>query len=153
MLLGFFVTGGAANFGWVGYAPLSDAIYSPGAGADLWIGVLMLTGFSAIFTGVNICATVFYLRAPGLTLFRMPIFTWNLLVESILILLAFPVLTAGLVMLYSDRHLGTHIYTVVGGGSPVLWQHIFWFWGHPEVYILALPFLGFVSEIIPVFSK
>ena len=153
MLLGFFVTGGAANFGWVGYAPLSDAIYSPGAGADLWIGGLMLTGFSAIFTGVNICATVFYLRAPGMTLFRMPIFTWNLLVVSILILLAFPVLTAGLVMLYCDRHLGTHIYTVVGGGSPVLWQHIFWFWGHPEVYILALPFFGMVTEIIPVFSK
>jgi len=153
MLLGFFTSEGAANFGWVAYTPLSDAVQAPGYGTDLWIGGLILTGFSAIFTGVNICATVFYLRAPGMTLFRMPIFTWNLLVVSILILLAFPVLTAGLVMLYADRHFGTHIYSVAGGGVPVLWQHIFWFWGHPEVYILALPFFGMVTEIIPVFSK
>ena len=153
MLLGFFTSEGAANFGWVAYTPLSDAIQAPGYCTDLWIGGLILTGFSAIFTGVNICATVFYLRAPGMTLFRMPIFTWNLLVVSILILLAFPVLTAGLVMLYADRHFGTHIYSVTGGGVPVLWQHIFWFWGHPEVYILALPFFGMVTEIIPVFSK
>jgi len=153
MLLGFVTAGGAADFGWVGYAPLSNAIYSPGAGADLWIAALMLTGFSAIFTGVNLCATVFYLRAPGMTMFRMPIFTWNLLVVGILILLAFPVLTAGLVMLYCDRHFGTHIYTVPGGGVPVLWQHIFWFWGHPEVYILALPFFGMVTEVIAAMSK
>jgi len=153
MLLGFVVAGGAADFGWVGYAPLSNALYSPGAGADLWIAALLLTGFSAIFTGVNLCATVFYLRAPGMTMFRMPIFTWNLLVVGILILLAFPVLTAGLVMLYCDRHFGTHIYTVHGGGVPVLWQHIFWFWGHPEVYILALPFFGMVTEVIAAFSK
>ena len=153
MLLGFFTAGGAANFGWVGYAPLSNAVNAPGAGADLWIGALILTGFSAIFTGVNLVATIFYLRAPGMTMFRMPIFTWNMLVTGILILLAFPVLTAGLVMLYCDRHFGTHIYDANGGGSPVLWQHIFWFWGHPEVYILALPFFGMVTEIIPVFSK
>jgi cytochrome c oxidase subunit I len=153
MLLGFFVSGGAAAFGWVGYAPLSNAIYSPGAGADLWIAALLLTGFSAIFTGVNICATVFYLRAPGMTMFRMPIFTWNMLVVGILILLAFPVLTAGLIMLYADRHFGTHIYTTSGGGVPVLWQHIFWFWGHPEVYILALPFFGMATEVIAVFSR
>jgi cytochrome c oxidase subunit 1 len=153
MLLGFFTSGGAANFGWVGYAPLSNALNAPGAGADLWIGALILTGFSAIFTGVNLVATIFYLRAPGMTMFRMPIFTWNMLVTGILILLAFPVLTAGLVMLYCDRHFGTHIYDANGGGSPVLWQHIFWFWGHPEVYILALPFFGMVTEIIPVFSK
>jgi len=153
MLLGFFTAGGAANFGWVGYAPLSNAVNAPGAEADLWIGALILTGFSAIFTGVNLVATIFYLRAPGMTMFRMPIFTWNMLVTGILILLAFPVLTAGLVMLYCDRHFGTHIYDANGGGSPVLWQHIFWFWGHPEVYILALPFFGMVTEIIPVFSK
>jgi len=153
MLLGFVVAGGAADFGWVGYAPLSNAIYSPGAGADLWIAALLLTGFSAIFTGVNLCATIFYLRAPGMTMFRMPIFTWNMLATGILILLAFPVLTAGLIMLYCDRHFGTHIFTVPGGGVPVLWQHIFWFWGHPEVYILALPFFGVVTEVIAVFSK
>ena len=153
MLLGFFVSGGPAAFGWVGYAPLTSAINAPGAGPDLWIGALMLTGFSAIFSGVNLVATIFYLRAPGMTLFRMPIFTWNMLVTGILILLAFPVLTAGLVMLYCDRHFGTHIFEVQGGGVPLLWQHIFWFWGHPEVYILALPFFGMVTEIIPVFSK
>ena len=153
MLLGFTVAGGAANFGWVGYAPLSDALNAPGAGADLWIGALLLTGFSAIFTGVNLVATIFYLRAPGMTMFRMPIFTWNMLVTGILILLAFPVLTAGLVMLYADRHFGTHIYDAHHGGVPILWQNIFWFWGHPEVYILALPFFGMVTEIIPVFSR
>ncbi len=153
MLLGFFVAGGAADFGWVGYAPLSSAIYSPGAGPDLWIAALLLTGFSAIFTGVNICATVFYLRAPGMTMFRMPIFTWNMLVVGILILLAFPVLTAGLIMLYCDRHFGTHIFTVHGGGSPLLWQNIFWFWGHPEVYIIALPFFGIVTDVIATFSR
>ena len=153
MLMGFFTAGGAANFGWVAYAPLSNSINTPGAGADLWIGGLLLTGFSAIFTGVNLTATIFYLRAPGMTMFRMPIFTWNMLVTAILILLAFPVLTAGLIMLYCDRHFGTHIFSVAGGGVPVLWQHIFWFWGHPEVYILALPFFGIATEIIAVFSK
>jgi len=153
MLMGFFTAGGAANFGWVAYAPLSNSINTPGAGADLWIGGLLLTGFSAIFTGVNLTATIFYLRAPGMTMFRMPIFTWNMLVTAILILLAFPVLTAGLIMLYCDRHFGTHIFSVSGGGVPVLWQHIFWFWGHPEVYILALPFFGMATEIIAVFSK
>ncbi|MEI8050571.1 MAG: cbb3-type cytochrome c oxidase subunit I [Actinomycetes bacterium] len=153
MLLGFLTTSGAPAFGWVGYAPLTSAINAPGAGADLWIGALLLTGFSAIFSGVNLVATIFYLRAPGMTLFRMPIFTWNMLVTGILILLAFPVLTAGLIMLYCDRHFGTHIFSVSGGGVPLLWQHIFWFWGHPEVYILALPFFGMVTDIIPVFSR
>src|SRR6202167_2717989 len=153
MLMGFFTAGGAANFCWGACAPLSNSINTPGAGADLWIGGLLLTGFSAIFTGVNLTATIFYLRAPGMTMFRMPIFTWNMLVTAILILLAFPVLTAGLIMLYCDRHFGTHIFSVAGGGVPVLWQHIFWFWGHPEVYILALPFFGMATEIIAVFSK
>jgi len=153
MVAGALTSGGAADFGWVAYAPLSDAVNSPGAGADLWIVALLLTGFSAIFTGVNIVTTVFYLRAPGMTMFRVPIFTWNMLVTGILILIAFPVLTAALIMLWADRHVGAHIYTVAGGGSPVLWQNLFWFWGHPEVYILALPFFGVVTEVIPVFSR
>ncbi len=170
MLMGFFVAGGAADFGWVAYAPLSSATNTPGAGADAWIMALALTGFSAIFTGVNLVATIFYLRAPGMTMWRMPIFTWNMLVTGILILIAFPVLTAALVMLFADRHFGTHIYTVVGChttafaghpsvpdpnacGSAVLWQNLFWFFGHPEVYILALPYFGIVTEIIPVFSR
>jgi cytochrome c oxidase subunit 1 len=169
MLMGFFVAGGAASFGWVAYAPLSSATSSPGAGGDVWIMALALTGFSAIFTGVNLVATIFYLRAPGMTMFRMPIFTWNMLVTGILILIAFPVLTAALIMLFCDRHFGTHIYTatgchtvsgltsvaghIVACGSPLLWQNLFWFFGHPEVYILALPFFGIVTEVLPVFSR
>ncbi len=150
---GFFVSGGAADFGWVAYAPLSGIIRSPGAGPDMWIAGLILTGFSAIFTGINLVTTIFYLRAPGMTMFRIPIFSWNMLVTAILILIAFPVLTSALVMLYADRHLGTHFFTVVGGGVPVLWQNLFWFFGHPEVYILALPYFGIVTEILPVFSR
>ncbi|HWT79867.1 MAG TPA: cbb3-type cytochrome c oxidase subunit I, partial [Candidatus Methylomirabilis sp.] len=164
LFMSFFVAGGAAQFGWVAYAPLNSATSSPGAGPDLWIVALMLTGFSAIFTGVNLCATIFYLRAPGMTMFRMPIFTWNMLVVAILILIAFPVFTAALVMLFCDRHFNTHIYTAIGChfvnglpmhscGSPLLWQNLFWFFGHPEVYILALPFFGIVTEILPVFSR
>ena len=153
MIAGFFTTGSAADFGWVAYAPLSSAINSPGAGADMWIVALVLTGFSAIFTGVNLVSTIYYLRAPGMTMFRMPIFTWNMLVTGILILIAFPVFTAALVFLWCDRHLGAHIFTVSGGGVPVLWQHLFWFFGHPEVYILALPFFGIVTDVIATFSR
>ena len=153
MVSGFLTVGGAADFGWVGYAPLSDAVNSPGSGSDMWIVALILTGFSAIFTGVNIVATVFYLRAPGMTMFRVPIFTWNMVVTGILILIAFPVLTAALILLWCDRHIGSHIYSVAGGGVPVLWQNLFWFFGHPEVYILALPYFGMVTEVLPVFSR
>src|ERR1700728_366384 len=153
MTAGCLTVGGAADFGWVAYAPLSDAVNSPGAGPDMWIVALILTGFSAIFTGVNIVTTVFYLRAPGMTMFRVPIFTWNMVVTGILILIAFPVLTAALIMLWADRHVGAHIFTVAGGGVPVLWQNLFWFFGHPEVYILALPYFGIVTEVIPVFSR
>jgi cytochrome c oxidase subunit 1 len=164
MLLGFLVAGGAASFGWVAYAPLSNATSSPGAGGDVWIMGIALTGFSAIFTGVNLIGTIFYLRAPGMTMFRMPIFTWNMLVTAILILIAFPVLTSAMIMLFCDRHFGTHIFTVTGChlvsgavtstcGSPLLWQNLFWFFGHPEVYILALPFFGIVTEVLPVFSR
>jgi cytochrome c oxidase subunit 1 len=153
MLLGFLTASGAAAFGWVAYAPLSEATNSPGAGPDLWIVSVALVGFSGIFTAVNLVTTIFYLRAPGLTMFRMPIFTWNMLVTGILILISFPVLTAALILLYADRHFGTHIFTVAGGGVPVLWQNLFWFFGHPEVYILALPYFGMVTEILPVFSR
>ncbi|MGH7736199.1 MAG: cytochrome c oxidase subunit I, partial [Gemmatimonadales bacterium] len=153
MIMGFLTAGGSAAFGWVAYAPLSEATFSPGAGPDLWILSLVLTGFSAIFTAVNLMTTIFYLRAPGMTMFRMPLFTWNMLVVALLILIAFPILTAAVLLLFADRHFGTHFYTTVGGGVPVLYQNLFWFFGHPEVYILALPFFGIVSEIIPVFSR
>src|ERR1700722_17438119 len=107
MLLGFFVAGGAAAYGWVAYAPLASVQYAPGSAPDLWILGLVLTGFSAIFTGVNLVTTTFYLRAPGMTMFRLPIFTWNMLVTAILILIAFPILTAAMVLLFADRHFGT----------------------------------------------
>jgi cytochrome c oxidase subunit 1 len=153
MLMGFMTAGGAAAFGWVAYAPLSNITHSPGTGPDLWILAIALTGFSAIFTAVNLVTTIFYLRAPGMTMWRMPIFTWNMLVTALLILVAFPVLTSAMVMLFCDRHLHTHFFTVAGGGVPVLYQHLFWFFGHPEVYILALPYFGIVTEIVPVFSR
>jgi cytochrome c oxidase subunit 1 len=153
MMLSFVVAGGAAAFGWVFYAPLSEATFNPGSGPDLFLLSLGLTGFSAIFTGVNLVTTIFYLRAPGMTMFRMPIFTWNMLVTAMLILIAFPILTAAVVMLFADRHFGTHIYTVQGGGVPILFQNLFWFFGHPEVYILALPYFGIATEVIPVFSR
>ncbi len=146
---GFLTTSGAAAFGWTAYSPLSDSVYSPGAGPTLWIVGVLLGGASSILGAVNFIATIFTLRAPGMTMFRMPIFTWNMLVTSLLIMVSFPVLTAALAMLFLDRALGAHFFA---GGDAILWQHLFWFFGHPEVYILILPFFGIVTEIIPVFS-
>ena len=153
MVSGFLTASGAANFGWFAYAPLSGATYAPGVGPDLWIVGVMVTSTAGVMGAVNLVTTIFMLRAPGMTMFRMPIFTWNMLVVSTMILIAFPVLTAALAMLFADRHLGAHIFEVEKGGTPVLWQHMFWFFGHPEVYIIALPFFGVVTEIFPVFSR
>ncbi|MFB8278757.1 aa3-type cytochrome oxidase subunit I [Nocardia colli] len=149
---GFITPGGAADFGWTGYTPLSTFEHAPGAGADLWIMGLILSGLGTILGGVNMITTIICLRAPGMIMFRMPIFTWNILITSILVLLAFPILTAALFALAIDRHLGAHIYDTANGGV-LLWQHLFWFFGHPEVYIVALPFFGIVTEIFPVFSR
>ena len=153
MVSGFLTSEGAANFGWTAYSPLSDAVRAPGAGADLWIVSLAVTGVATVLGAVNIITTIITLRAPGMTMFRMPIFIWNMLVVSLLVLLAFPVLTAALAMLYADRHLGGHFFDAQSGGVPILWQHLFWFFGHPEVYIVALPFFGVVTDILPVFSR
>ncbi|MGH3926007.1 MAG: cytochrome c oxidase subunit I, partial [Pseudonocardiaceae bacterium] len=153
MVSGFLTSDGGADFGWTGYTPLSSIVRTPGIGADLWIMGVALTGLSGILTGVNIVTTVVAMRAPGMRMFRMPIFTWNMLVTSVLVLIAFPVVSAAAVMLFSDRQLGSHIYDPDAGGSAILWQHLFWFFGHPEVYILVLPAMGIVSEIIPVFSR
>jgi cytochrome c oxidase subunit 1 len=152
MLGGFLTADGAADFGWTGYTPLSDIIRSPGVGADLWIMAIVLTGLSGVLTGVNIVTTVVTLRAPGMRMFRMPIFTWNMLVTSILVLIAFPVVTSAGAMLFADRQLDAHIFDVTRGGSAVLWQHLFWFFGHPEVYILVLPYFGVITDVLPVFS-
>jgi cytochrome c oxidase subunit 1 len=149
---GFITPGGAADFGWTAYTPLTDAVHSPGPGADMWILGLAVSGLGTILGAVNMITTVVCLRAPGMTMFRMPIFTWNILVTSVLILLAFPLLTAALMGLEVDRQFGAHLYDPSNGGA-ILWQHLFWFFGHPEVYIIALPFFGIVSEIFPVFSR
>jgi cytochrome c oxidase subunit 1 len=153
MLSGFLADGGAASFGWFAYAPLSGPNGSPGLGADLWIVSIILTGTSGTLSAVNIVTTVSTMRAPGMTLFRMPILVWNLLLTSFMVLIAFPVLTGALLMLEADRLIGTHVFDPDAGGSVVLWQHLFWFFGHPEVYIVALPFFGVVTEIFPVFSR
>jgi cytochrome c oxidase subunit I len=149
---GFFTPDGAAAFGWTAYAPLSDAVSSPGLGGDLWIMGLSMSGIGTILGAVNFITTIICMRAPGMTMFRMPIFVWNTLLTSILVLLAFPVLAAALLALEADRHLGAHIFDSSTGGA-MLWQHLFWFFGHPEVYIIALPFFGIISEVLPVFSR
>ncbi len=149
---GFLSPGGAASFGWTAYAPLSNNIYSPGIGADLWIMGLAVSGLGTILGGVNFITTIFTMRAPGMTMFRMSIFSWNVLLTSILVIIAFPPLAAALLGLESDRLFGSQIFDPANGGA-MLWQHLFWFFGHPEVYILALPFFGIASEILPVFSR
>jgi len=149
---GFIVPGGAASFGWTAYTPLSDAIHSPGVGGDLWIMGLYLAGLGTILGAVNFVTTIFTMRAPGMTMFRMPIFTWNILVTSMLVLIAFPILAGALLMLEADRRLGANVFDAANGGA-LLWQHLFWFFGHPEVYIIALPFFGIITEILPVFSR
>jgi cytochrome c oxidase subunit 1 len=152
VLAGFFTPGGAADFGWTAYAPLSDLANSPGAGGNMWMAGLAVSGLGTILGGVNFITTIVCLRAPGMTLFRMPIFVWNSLVTSVLILLAFPILTAALMAMLADRNLGALVYSRQNGG-PMLWQHLFWFFGHPEVYIMVLPGFGIISEVIPVFSR
>ncbi|AKH83341.1 cytochrome C oxidase subunit I [Streptomyces sp. CNQ-509] len=148
----FLTPQGAADFGWFAYSPLSDAVRTPTVGADLWIMGLALSGFGTILGSVNFITTIVCMRAPGMTMFRMPIFTWNILLTSVLVLLAFPVLAAALLALEADRQFGAHVFDAANGGA-ILWQHLFWFFGHPEVYIIALPFFGIVSEILPVFSR
>jgi len=151
-LSGFVTPGGAAAFGWTAYTPLSSIEHSPQVGGDLWIMGLAVGGLGTILGAVNFITTVICLRAPGMTMWRMPVFTWTIFVTSILVLIAFPVLTAALLGLAADRHFGSHVFDPNNGGA-ILFQHLFWFFGHPEVYILALPFFGIISEIIPVFSR
>jgi cytochrome c oxidase subunit I len=149
---GFLTPQGAASFGWFAYAPLSDTTFTPGLGGTLWVFGLGMTGFSTILGAVNFITTIITMRAPGMTMFRMSIFTWNTLVTSLLVLMAFPVLAAALFGLGLDRVFDAQIFNPANGGA-LLWQHLFWFFGHPEVYIIALPFFGIVSEVFPVFSR
>ncbi|HIY65668.1 MAG TPA: cytochrome c oxidase subunit I [Candidatus Agrococcus pullicola] len=151
-IAGFLTPQGAASFGWTAYAPLSDTAFSPGVGGHMWVLGLGISGFGTILGAVNFITTIITMRAPGMTMFRMSIFSWNVLVTSILVLIAFPVLAAALFGLAADRILDANVYDPAAGGA-LLWQHLFWFFGHPEVYIIALPFFGIVSEIVPVFSR
>ncbi|WP_414689425.1 cbb3-type cytochrome c oxidase subunit I, partial [Nocardioides sp.] len=149
---GFLTPQGAADFGWFAYTPLSDAVRSPGVGGDLWIMGLWMAGLGTILGAVNFITTIICMRAPGMTMFRMPLFVWNTLITSLLVLIAFPVLAGALLSLEADRQLGAHVFDTAHGGA-ILWQHLFWFFGHPEVYIVALPFFGIVSEVFPVFAR
>jgi cytochrome c oxidase subunit I len=153
ILSGFLVASGAADVGWTGYAPNSTLTYSTTTGTDLWIVGLLLTGVASIFGALNFMATIFTRRAPGMSMLRVPVFTWSILATSALILYAFPALTGALFMLLFERRFGASFFDPAHGGDPVLWQHLFWFFGHPEVYIVALPFFGVMGEVIPVFSR
>jgi cytochrome c oxidase subunit 1 len=143
----------APNAGWFGYANLTSNQYSPGLNTDFWVLGLQILGVASMAAAINFFVTIVNLRAPGMKMLRMPMFTWMSFITQILLLLAFPVITIALVLLMMDRHFGSHFFLPEGGGDPVLWQHLFWIFGHPEVYILILPAFGIVSEVLPVFSR
>ncbi|HEX3427830.1 MAG TPA: cytochrome c oxidase subunit I [Candidatus Limnocylindrales bacterium] len=154
LLLGF-LTGGAAQAGWTSYSPLAQdrPLASTGPGQDLWIMALLLIGTSSILGGINFLVTIFKMRAPGMTMFRMPILAWTVLVTSVLVVMATPVLASALIMLFIDRNYGGHFFDPSTGGNAILWQNVFWFYSHPAVYIMVLPAMGMISEILPVFSR
>lgn len=148
-----FFAGGAPNAGWFSYTPLSGSFYSATPGSDYWAMSLLLMGIGSVGAALNFVVTTITMRAKGLALTKLPLFVWMVFINSFLILAAFPVLNSGLVMLLIDRLLHAHFFTPSSGGSAILWQHVFWLFGHPEVYILALPAFGIISEVIPVFSR
>jgi cytochrome c oxidase subunit 1 len=153
VLSGFGTSGGAAASGWTAYPPLSSERFMPGFGQDLWIAGLLLTSVSSILTAVNLLTTAILMRAPGMIMWRLPIFTWNTIVTMVIALIAFPPLAAGMSLLFIERRLGGNVFDPSAGGSALLYQHLFWFFGHPEVYIMILPFFGVITEIVPVFSR
>ena len=148
-----FAVGEVPDAGWFSYANLTEKPFSPDRGLDFWSLSLLVLGASSVAAALNFVVTIVNLRAPGMTLMRMPVFVWMTLITSILLVLAFPVITVGLIELTMDRNFGTHFFVPTGGGDPILWQHLFWVFGHPEVYILILPPMGIVSEILPTFSR
>ncbi len=158
LLGGLFISfpillGIAPDGGWFGYAPLSTKAYSPQINMDFWVLGLQILGISSLAAAFNFITTIINMRAPGMSLMRMPIFTWMSFVVQFLVALAFPVITVALVFLQFDRFFGTNFYTIAKGADPLLWQHLFWVFGHPEVYILILPAFGLVSEVLPTFSR
>jgi cytochrome c oxidase subunit 1 len=155
LLYSSYLLGGPADAGWTQYAPLSEGVGAQGnsIGIDLWIIALLLVGTSSILGAVNFITTIFNMRAPGMTMFRMPLFTWTILVTSLLVLLATPVFASALVMLLIDRNLGGSFFNPANGGIAVLWQNVFWFYSHPAVYVMVLPGMGIISDVLPVFSR
>src|SRR5207247_8694643 len=145
--------GTAPDVGWFAYAPLTERAFSRGTSTDYWILSIMLSGIGTTASAINVIATIISMRCKGMTLARMPLFVWLMLVVSTMVVMALPPLTAAQIMLLLDRYLGAHFFDTQAGGSAVLWQHFFWIFGHPEVYVLMLPGFAFASEIIPVFSR
>jgi cytochrome c oxidase subunit I len=148
-----WLRGGLPDAGWFGYANLTERYFSPTLAIDWWVVGLLISGTSTILSALNFLTTIITMRAPGMTYMRIPMFMWAMLVTSILVLLAFPPLTVGLIFLLLDRFFGTHFYIASAGATPILWQHLFWLFGHPEVYIMALPGFGIISEVLPTFSR
>src|SRR6266545_1063878 len=148
-----FVFGGAPNVGWFAYSNLTSSQYSPGHGVDFWAIGLQILGIASLAAAFNFIVTILNLRAPGMKMMRMPPFVWMTLVTAFLIILAFPIITVALVFLLFDRFVGTNFFVPASGADPVLWQHLFWLFGHPEVYILILPPMGIISEVLPTFSR
>src|SRR6187549_4050027 len=150
LVVSFFVPGGAPAAGWTIYAPLSTQM---GPGMDLGIFALHIMGASSIMGSINIITTILNMRAPGMTLMKMPLFVWTWLITAYLLIAVMPVLAGAITMVLTDRHFGTNFFNAAGGGDPVMFQHIFWFFGHPEVYIMILPAFGIVSQVIPAFAR
>lgn len=153
ILFSSFFLGGAPDAGWFAYAPLTDSKYSVGSGLDFYCVGLIILGLSSLMASLNFAVTILNMRAPGMTMMRLPVYMWMTLVVSFLLILSLPIVTVALVMLYFDRNFTTNFFTPETGGDPILWQHLFWLFGHPEVYVLILPSMGIVSEVIPVFSR
>ncbi len=153
MVVSFWTPGGPAGGGWTMYPPLSEAIYTPNIGGTLWVAGVLLVGFSSVVGALNYITTIINMRAPGMTMFRMPLTVWAVLITSVLALFATPVLTSAMVMLLLDRTIGTHFFIAAHGGQPLLWQHLFWFYSHPAVYIMILPAMGVTSDILACYAR
>src|ERR1700761_3343187 len=147
------VVGEFSRVGWLPYPPLSETVYSPGVGVDYYLWAVQISGIGTLLTGINFVTTILKMRAPGMTYLRMPMFCWTSLASCMLIIAAFPVLTATLAMLTLDRYLGFHFFTNEAGGNPMMFVNLIWCWAHPEVYILVLPAFGIFSEVVPTFSS